>query len=147
MRPSVYVYQRGGDGWAEVAEVAELTAPEPGDRDPFGHAAALAGEVALVDAPRDDDPQRDAGTVWRYVAGADGWSSADRLSPAAPEAYDEVGSALAADGPVAIVGTPNDVPAGSSHDRVTGTATLFLDGRYGPRRAGRRAMTASSQVR
>ena len=121
-RGAAYLFARTGAGWAEVAE---LTAPEPSDRDAYGQAVALAGEVALVGAPRVDDPQRDAGAVWAYAADGGAWSMAERLSPAEAENYDEFGSALAADASVAVVGTPSDIPAGSPDDAMTGSGTLF----------------------
>lgn len=119
---AAYVFQRSGDGW--VAR-ATLAAPEPADRDQFGRAVAIAGEAVLVGAPRVDTPERDAGAVWAFTAQADGWSLAGRRSPEAAGAYDEFGSALAADADRVVVGAPQDIPAGADGEVVTGTATLL----------------------
>ena len=121
---AAYVFERTNTGWSEVAKV---TAPEPADRDQFGHAVALAGDAALVGAPRVDRPGRDSGAVWKFVAGSDKWAMSSRLSPEAPETYDEFGSAVAAEGAVAVVGAPQDIPADANGEVVTGTATLFRD--------------------
>lgn len=121
---AAYLFERTSDGWQEAAK---LTLPEPSDRDQFGHSVALAGDVALVGAPRVDEPDRDSGALWAFVRGADGWGSRGRLSPAAPDAYDEFGTAVAADGSVAVVGAPQDIPEGESDRTVTGTATLFRE--------------------
>ena len=121
---TAYVFERGNDGWREVAR---LTAPEPADRDQFGHAVALAGGVALVGAPRVDRPGRDSGAVWQFVSGPDGWTMSSRLSPESPESYDEFGSAVAAQGAAVVVGAPQDIPADATGEVVTGTATLFRD--------------------
>ena len=121
---AAYLFERTGEGWTEVAA---FTAPEPADRDQFGRSVALAGDVALVGAPRVDVPVRDAGGVWTFARGADGWATTGRLSPAAPEMYDEFGSNVAADGSLVVVGTPQDIPVGTTDDAVTGTATLFRD--------------------
>ena len=121
---AAYVFERTTGGWNEIAR---LTAPQPADRDQFGHAVALAGDAALVGAPRVDDPGRDAGAVWEFVSGANGWGMSRRLSPEAPETYDEFGSAVAAQGSFAVVGAPQDIPADATGETVTGTATLFRD--------------------
>ena len=119
---AAYVFERSADGWVEVAK---LTAPVPADRDQFGHAVALAGEVALVGAPRFDEPARDSGGVWVFARGEDGWVTSQRLSPTSPEMYDEFGQAVAADGSMVVVGAPQDIPSSASAEIVTGTATLF----------------------
>lgn len=123
-RGAAYLFERTDVGWVERVE---LTAPEPADRDQFGAAVAFAGEVALVGAPRVDDPQRDAGGVWAHVTDESGAIKVNRLSPTSADEYDEFGVVLAADGSIAVVGTPTDVPPGASDDAMTGTATVFLD--------------------
>ncbi|MCS4503369.1 FG-GAP repeat protein [Arhodomonas aquaeolei] len=119
---AAYVFGRTGEGWSEIAK---LTAPEPADRDQFGHAVALAGDIAVVGAPRVDEPGRDSGAVWTFAPGDDGWRLSTRLSPSAPDTYDEFGSAVAAGQGAVVVGAPQDIPADADGEVVTGTATLF----------------------
>ncbi len=119
---AAYVFKQADGGWNEVAK---LTAPEPADRDQFGHAVALTGTMALIGAPRFDHPGRDSGAVWAFTPGAGGWHLNTRLSPAAPDTYDEFGSAVAAEEGTAVIGAPQDIPADADGEVVTGTVTLF----------------------
>jgi len=123
---AAYLFRHQSDGWTEVGR---LTAPEPADRDQFGHAVALGNDAALVGAPRVDEPGRDSGAIWAFSPGNGGWDDTRRLSPAAPDAYDEFGSAVAAEGDAAIVGAPQDIPKDATGETVTGTATLFRGAR------------------
>lgn len=119
---AAYVFEQRADGWKEVGK---LTAPEPSDRDQFGHAVALGGNMALVGAPRVDDPERDTGAVWTFGPGDEGWTLRNRLMPSTPDTYDEFGSAVAAEKGFVVVGAPKDIPAEAEGEIVTGTATLI----------------------
>lgn len=119
---AAYVFEQLAEGWRQVDT---LTAPEPSDRDQFGHAVALVGDVALVGAPRVDDPGRDSGAVWAFVKGEEGWALRNRLTPLEAEDYDNFGTAVSADDHMVIVGAPEDIPSQVEGEVVTGTATLF----------------------
>lgn len=119
---AAYVFDLSERGWEQAGK---LTAPEPSDRDQFGHAVALSGATALVGAPRVDDPERDTGAVWAFEPGEGGWTLRARLSPADAGAYDRFGSAVAADGETVVAGAPQDIPPNADGEVVTGTVTVF----------------------
>ncbi|RFF29927.1 hypothetical protein DZC52_10860 [Wenzhouxiangella sediminis] len=123
---AAYVYEKGDDGWREVAR---LSAPDPSDRDQFGHAVALVDGLAVVGAPRVDDPERDTGAVWVFAPGEAGWTMRERLAPSAAGAYDRFGSALGAAAGRVVIGAPEDIPEDAEGEVVTGTATLYIRAR------------------
>jgi len=60
---AAYVFVRGDTGWEQTAK---LVASDGAEGDWFGWAVALAGDVALVSAPRNDDAGDNAGTVYAF---------------------------------------------------------------------------------
>ncbi|WP_376694813.1 FG-GAP repeat protein [Wenzhouxiangella sp. EGI_FJ10305] len=123
---AAYVFEQDGESWREIAK---LTAPEPSDRDQFGHAVALADDLAVVGAPRVDEPERDTGAAWAFAPGEEDWILQKRLAPSTPGAYDRFGTALGAGGGLIVVGAPEDIPEDAEGEVVTGTATLFANPR------------------
>lgn len=99
--------------------------PTPAERDEFGWAVAIEGDVAVVAAPLDDTAAADAGAVYVYRAG----SGRLRLTLAdtAPTAGDDLGRSVATDGRHVLVGAPGDDNGGVDG---SGAAHLF-DARTG----------------
>lgn len=74
-----------GPAWADAdallsAQPEILVRAEAQERHSFGSAIALNGDIAAVGAPGADGPTEDAGAVYLYKRGADGWQELDTLS-------------------------------------------------------------------
>ena len=97
----VYIYRKGGNGWAEAVQ---LTAPSAAPGDGFGAAIAVDGSTMLVGAT---SPNGTEGSAYVFSRGGDGaWSPAGQLTVNDLEGNDGFGSAVALDGDVALVAAP-----------------------------------------
>lgn len=106
----VYIYRRtGGNDWDSGFEIA---APESGNS--FGRSVAIAGDHALIGAPRTDNINRSVHAYRR--TGLNTWSSAGTLSiPDVPDsARGSFGTSIAMDGSYAVVGDDVDDEADSN---------------------------------
>jgi choice-of-anchor B domain-containing protein len=92
---AVYVFERDGSDWAEVAV---LNGPDPRTRDSFGRSLARAGSTLFVGAPADG-----SGAVHVFVNGDEGWRHERALTRAGSAGF---GSALAASSDHLLVGEP-----------------------------------------
>jgi len=101
----VHVFRREGAAWTETA-VLEADVP-PGSG--FGAAIAVEGSTVLVGAPKADD-ETGAVFVFQRIDGA--WQFSARLRPDGAQPGDHIGSAVALDGDMALVGAPGRAPAG-----------------------------------
>ena len=124
---SAYLFERGADGWRQVAKVAD---PNGTREDSFGAATAVAGDgrTALVGAPNKEG--RDVfvdgeGAVFVYTRTDEGWERAEVLRNAEDE-FNELGAdlALSADGSVALLGAPSEKTRDRSGD-AAGAAYVF----------------------
>jgi hypothetical protein len=97
---TVYVYRRGGNGWAEAAQIRSGDA---GPADGFGSAVAADGETLVIGASAHDGG-RGAAFVFRRVDGT--WTQAARLAAEGLEEGVRFGSAVAIRGDVAVVSAP-----------------------------------------
>ncbi|MCH7793252.1 MAG: hypothetical protein IID31_13350 [Planctomycetes bacterium] len=123
---SAYIYRFDGSAWVEEIE---LHSSNGGERDAFGSAVSISGDVAVVGAWNNDNTGRTSGGDGRgaaYVFRFDGqeWSEEARLVSAdpAPGERDGFGQAVSLDGNVLLVGTRpsskaglNIYPAGSAY--------------------------------
>ena len=114
------VFTRSGTDWTQQAE---LTADDAAVQDNFGAAVALAGNTAVVGAPKDDTPAgTDAGSACVFTFDGAAWAQQARLTAVDGAAADEFGSAVAVAGDTALVGAHRDAtPAGA----YSGSAHLF----------------------
>lgn len=96
----VHVFRREANGsWAAAGVLQAATRVSRAD---FGRAMALAGDVAMIGAPRDGN-----GAVYLYRRGSDGRFMANgALAAPAIEPGDMFGSAIAVDGARLVVGAP-----------------------------------------
>jgi len=103
---SAYVFERSGDGWAQRTKLVD----DDGDEDDeFGRAVALAGDTALVGAPREEDPNgMDAGAVYVFERGDGEWGQAGKLVADDGDEQELFGQAITIDGDTALVGVPRD---------------------------------------
>lgn len=98
---------------------AKLVAPDadPGDR--FGASVALDGDLAVVGASLDDEAADDAGAVYVYRAGVDGWTLEAKLFNDQPEAGDLFGVSVALSDDHLAVGAVLDDEAADRSGSVT----------------------------
>jgi len=117
---AAYVFVRDGDEW-EPAAVVE--SPEPGRGDRFAAAVAIAGDVALVGVPFDDQHGANSGAAWLIEDIASSWYASAKLLGWGSAAADWVGTAVAVSGDTVIVGAQSD-DLGSMAD--AGSAYVFV---------------------
>lgn len=118
---AVYVFERAGGLWAEVAKLEPGSVPG-GVR--FGSALALEGDRLLVGAPSHPYFDGPSGFVIVYERVGGVWVELERLHASDAEPGDRFGTALALDGDALLVGA-------SGHDRWgsdTGAAYAFERG-------------------
>jgi uncharacterized repeat protein (TIGR01451 family) len=113
---TVYVYERGADGWALAAMLTAAEGDNVGDG--LGYAVALDGDTLLAGAPFADDG---FGAVHVFVRGPGGWQQVQRLTAPEPHPGALFGAALSLDGDRAALGARLDDGAG---DRA-GAAWVF----------------------
>lgn len=98
---AAYIFNQGAVQWFQQVK---LTAPAPAAGDAFGSAAAVAIDAAVVGAPT----KGATGAAYAFAYGAGGWTLEGQLLPPAGEPFQRVGSAVALDGDIAVVGCPSD---------------------------------------
>ncbi len=102
---AVSVFERGNFGWFRAQRLTPSDAqfqltPQ------FGSALALQGDLALIGSPRDDSAAPDAGAVYVFERGANGWQESAKLTSPGGEAGALFGAALALDGERVLIGAP-----------------------------------------
>jgi hypothetical protein len=113
-------------------ELAKLL-PEDGElEDYFGSTVAMAGNVAVVGVPYDDDNGDNAGAVYVFTGSGSDWAQRAKLLPSDGEALDFLGAAVAVgewyDGLYLLV---TGAPRADDNGLNSGAAYLFLgDGWY-----------------
>ena len=124
---AAYVFSKPPQGWSSAAERRELSVPNPMRYDSYGSSVFVNGDIAVVGAPRDGNENGPyAGSAYLFRMPADGWTSDTPLSdPVMLKAHDgpagdRFGHSVAVDGDLLVVGVPGD------HDRVLGSAYLFV---------------------
>ena len=108
---SAYVFRYNPDSQLWIEE-QKLTAWDDGELDRFGWSVAVWGDVAMIGALFDDDPEQDIGSV--YVFGYDApsgtWVQKQKLIPSDPAG--RFGSSLSLQGDVVLIGASTDSEQG-----------------------------------
>jgi len=119
---SVYVFQRVGGVWSQVAE---LHASDGAAGDRFGSAVAFDGTTIVVGAGENDNPGVDSGSayVFRLVRGE--WTETARLTPTDGAPGDRFGTSVAVSGDTAVVGAARD------DDRGVDSGSVYFFDRAG----------------
>ncbi|WP_438013957.1 thrombospondin type 3 repeat-containing protein [Sorangium sp. So ce315] len=101
---AVHVFVRGGSTWTHAVK---LLAEDGRASDQFGGAVAISGGGALIGAIGHDATATNAGAAypWARIDGA--WTQQPKLLAADGQASDNLGYAVAVDGPTLVVGSPN----------------------------------------
>ncbi len=106
---AAYVFRFDGESWLQEQK---LLAPDGLPGDEFGSAVALGADVVAVGAPANNSPGADTGAVYVYRFDGASWSMEQKLTAADGAAGDELGDAVALDGPVLLAGARrHDEPA------------------------------------
>jgi hypothetical protein len=122
---SAYVFSRnqgGADNWGQVKK---LTASDGAAEDHFGQSVAVAGDVLVVGAYRDDDHGTDSGAAYvfdRNRGGADNWGQVEKVTASDGAAGDYFGSAVSASGDDITLGARLDDDYGAD----SGSAYVFV---------------------
>jgi hypothetical protein len=96
-----YVFERTGAAWSESAK---LVAADGKANDDLGIELALAGDLALLASFGDDGKTSDGGSFYAFEKGASGWNLVQEVFALDSQAGDGLGSGLAFDGDLAVVG-------------------------------------------
>ena len=74
---SVYVFTRPSGGWSLSASSAKVTASDGAEGDTFGFAVSVSGDgsTIVVGSRRDDDIEKDSGSVYVFTRPATGWAA------------------------------------------------------------------------
>lgn len=117
---SVYVYERGDDGWSEPAL---LGATDGKPYDAFGTSVALGTDLAVIGATGDATFYgTDSGAAYVFVPEEDGWTQAAKLKAANGGRADKFGQSVAVSGETILVGAHRSTPPGG---RGSGTVHVF----------------------
>jgi hypothetical protein len=117
---SAYVFERSGREWGAPHK---LLATDAARGDYFGFAVSLAGEIAVVGAPRDDTSAgADRGSAYVFVRSGGTWTEQRKQSAPDASAGDAFGRAVSIAADTAVVGAPaDDTPSGTD----AGSAHVF----------------------
>ncbi len=121
---SAYVFRYNPDSqlWAQEQK---LTAWDGDALDRFGFAVSMWGDMAIVGAHIDEDPDQGTGSVYvfRYDPDTQTWQEQQKLIPSDPGRF---GWSVSLQGDVALIGAPADAEQGFA----AGAAYIF---RYDPK--------------
>ncbi len=110
---AAYIFERSPTSPTGWMQVDKLVADDDQDGSDFGYAVALDGDTALVGAPRTDAyGTEDRGLAYIFTKNGNIWSQQATLTSSSSSNDDLFGSAVALDGDLALVGSPNADPSG-----------------------------------
>ncbi len=138
----VYVFEKRGTGWTQVAK---LSAPDAKKDDDFGRAVSLKGGLLAIGAPSRDSTR---GAIYVSRRSGQSWS-APELVASGSEPFDGVGTSITFDGARALVGVPGPLFLGSAEGPQprTGAVTVYRVPKSGSWMAeGRFTVTGDSTV-
>lgn len=124
---SIYVFQRTGSDWTEVAK---LTALDGASGDYFGSSVSISGDYIVVGAYGNDDSGSYSGSAYVFERSGSDWTEVAKLTAPGAAANDSFGKEVAISGSTLVVGAQGDDDKGSSSGSVfvyeRGTATWGL---------------------
>ena len=117
---SAYVFRRFDDGWAQVQK---LTASDAEYSDEFGYSVAVAGNIIVVGARREDGAFVSAGAAYVFQSLDDdgNFTEVQKLTASDAASLDYFGSSVDIDGNLIVVGADENDDAGSN----SGSAYVF----------------------
>ena len=102
-------------------EIAKLLASDGAGNDQFGTSVAVAGDTAVIGAPRDNDDGSDSGSAYVFTRSAGVWTEQQKLTASDAAASDLFGFSVAVAGDTAVIAVPLDDDNGSN----SGSAYVF----------------------
>lgn len=118
---AAYVFERNAGGTNGWGQVAKLTASDAQASDYFGHAVAVAGDVAVIGAHQEDSVATDAGAAYvfqRNIGGTNAWGQVRKLTAGDGEELDYFGRSVAVAGDVLAVGSAGEDAGGENAGAV-----------------------------
>ncbi len=98
---AAYVYELQGSTWVETAK---LTASDPAPEDDFAADVMIHGNTILIASMGDDAAAPDAGSVYVFERDGAAWSQTAELTVPDAKPGDGLGSGMALDGDLAVLG-------------------------------------------
>ncbi len=119
---AAYIFRYNPDSELWVQE-QKLTASDADSYDYFGWAVSIWGDVAMVGAKLDEDPDPDTGSVYvfRYDPETKTWQEQQKLIPSDWEFYGRFGNSISLQNNTVIIGASSD----SEQDFIAGAAYVY----------------------
>gem|GEM_PF-1427148 len=124
---SAYIFYKGTGAWANMTQIAKLTASDAAVNDYFGISVSLSGDYALVGAQNDDDGGSNSGSAYIFYKGTGAWANMTetaKLTASDADVYDSFGYSVSLSGDYALVGAYKDDDGGTE----SGSAYIFYKG-------------------
>jgi len=131
----VFEYVRSGAAWPQVAKFAGA---DTGPGDTFGWDVALAGNTAIIGAPRNSPVA--SGSAYVFTQTSTGFAQRAELAPPDSQGGDLFGRSVALSGRTALVGAPGCCALNPGEGEFRGAAYTFV--RSGGRWVNRAKLTA-----
>jgi len=127
-RGAVYVFAKSGSGWANMTQIAELTASDGGLGDAFGTSVAISGNTVVVGAyAATVGGNSFQGAAYIFTEPGSGWqsmTSTAKLTASDGAAGDQFGDSVAISGDTVVVGAGAATVGGNSEQ---GAAYVFTE--------------------
>jgi hypothetical protein len=118
---AAYVFVRSTAAWSQQAK---FVVSDASSEDGFGYAVALAGDTAVVGAPKSSvGANAHQGSAYVFVRNGTTWSEQARLSTSDGGVWDHFGSSVALSGDTAVIAAPGDDVHGNPDQ---GSAYVFV---------------------
>ncbi|MHC5004810.1 MAG: FG-GAP repeat protein, partial [Planctomycetota bacterium] len=98
---SAYVFRFDGNGWTQEQK---LLASDGAGGDMFGLSVALAGDVAVIGAPRNDDAGSNSGSAYVFRFDGDSWVEEQKLVAPDGASWDALGTSVGLSGGQVLAG-------------------------------------------
>jgi hypothetical protein len=110
---AAYVHVRSGTTWTQQKKLSPVPAADASSLDQFGQSVALSGETALIGTFMDDHtlPQAatNGGSAYVFLRSGTTWSQQAKLVAADTGDDNRLGSSVALDGDIAVLGAPDPI--------------------------------------
>ncbi len=108
-RGAAYLFGRNVGGAENWGFIKKFTAPDSSEGDWFGRAVAIGDGAIIIGSPMDDDMGDESGSAYAFMrnaGGAGNWGFASKLTYFDGMAGDQLGTSVAVDSGIALVGSP-----------------------------------------
>lgn len=127
---SAYIFQKdqgGTDNWGQLKKIVPI---DRTDGDNFGNAVSISGDLLVVAAYNDDNPDYNSGSVYIFQKdqnGVNNWGEVKKIAPTDKAYGDNFGGSVSINGTTLLVGASNedDDAAGLNPILSAGSAYIF----------------------